>query len=216
MTTRPVLYGYEGSTFTRMTRLALALKGVDFDFVEVAAWDGTRKLPEHLDRHPFAKVPVFSHGIFALYETTAITRYVDEAFPGPALQPAEAPARARMNQIIAVHDNYVQPCWVKVLAAQLLFNRLYGESVDEGLVERTWPQARCAAQALEDLLADRNLSSPDLADIQLVPTLRYFSEIPEGAAIVVGLPRLSAWWAWMEGQPPVQEIVPPTRWDRLL
>ena len=105
---------------------------------------------------------------------------------------------------------------LEVLASQLLFNPLYGETVNEELIERAWPRARRPAQALEDLLVDRNSSAPDLADIQLAPTLRYFFEIPEGAAIVAGLPRLSAWWAWMEGQPPVQEIVPPTRWDRLL
>lgn len=216
MTARPVLYGYEGSTFTRMARLALALKGVGYDFVEVAAWDGTGKLPEHLDRHPFAKVPLFIDGAFELYETAAITRYVDEAFPGTALQPSEAPARARMQQIISVHDHYVQPCWIRILASQLLFNPLYGAATDDGLVERTWPQAQRAAHALEALLADRNPTAPDLADIQLAPTMRYFTELPRGTAIVSDLPRLTAWWAWMESQPLVREIVRPTRWERLL
>jgi len=216
VTARPVLYGYEGSTFTRMARLALALKGVDYDFVEVAAWDGSRKIPEHRGRHPFAKVPVFSHGAFELYETGAITRYVDEAFPGPALQSSEAAARACMHQIISVHDNYVQPCWIKLLVSQLLFNPLCGEAVDEGLVERTWPEARRAAEVLEDLLAGRELDAPDLADIQLAPTARYFSELPQGAAILADLPYLSDWWRWMQNQPSVREIVRPANWETLL
>ena len=33
----------------------------------------------HLARHPFGKVPAFEHDEFALYETQAIMRYVDEA-----------------------------------------------------------------------------------------------------------------------------------------
>ena len=211
MTERAVLYGYEGSTFTRMARRALALKGVGYDFVEVAAWDGTRKIPEHRDRHPFAKVPVFRHGSFEIYETSAITRYVDESFPGPALQPAGARERARMNQIVLVHDNYIQPCWVKVLASELIFNPLYGEAVDEELVLRTWPEARHAAGVLEGLFADRTLEMPDLADIQLVPTVRYFSQLSQGAKIIAGGQRLSAWWRWIEGQALVREIVPPMK-----
>ena len=134
MNLRPVLYGYEGSTYTRMARLALELKGVDHDFVEVAAWDGTEKIPEHKGRHPFGKVPVFCHGSFEIYETAAITRYVDECFPGPPLQPVDARGRARMHQIICVHDNYIQPCWVRILASEIHFNPLYGTPVDEALV----------------------------------------------------------------------------------
>jgi glutathione S-transferase len=215
MNARPVLYGYEGSTYTRMARLALALKGVDYDFVEVAAWDGTRRIPEYQDRHPFAKVPVFSHRTFELYETSAITRYVDESFPGPALQPDGARERAQMNQIICVHDNYIQPCWIKILASEILFNPLYGQAADEGLVQRTWPEAQYVAGILEGLLADRTLETPDLADIQLAPTVRYFSELSQGAVIIADSSRLSAWWQWMQGQVPVQEIVRPTNWETL-
>jgi glutathione S-transferase len=61
---------------------------------------------EHLTRHPFGKIPAFEHAGFRLYEAGAITRYVDEAFPGPPLQPAEPQARARMNQIISIADSY--------------------------------------------------------------------------------------------------------------
>jgi glutathione S-transferase len=48
-------------------------------------------------RHRFGKIPAFEHAGFRLYETGAITRYVDEAFPGPRLQPDDPRDRARMN-----------------------------------------------------------------------------------------------------------------------
>ncbi len=88
MTSKPVLYGYDASAYPRIARLMLVEKGVDHDYMRVANWSGYEKLPGFEDLHPFAKVPVFEHGGFRLYETGAILRYVDEAFQGPALQPA--------------------------------------------------------------------------------------------------------------------------------
>jgi glutathione S-transferase len=39
---------------------------------------GAHREEPHLSRQPFAKVPAFEHDGFALYETQAIMRYVDE------------------------------------------------------------------------------------------------------------------------------------------
>ena len=62
--------------------------------------------PEHRARHPFGKIPAFEHDGFRLYEAGAITRYVDEALPGPRLQPEDPRGRARMNQIVSILDSY--------------------------------------------------------------------------------------------------------------
>jgi glutathione S-transferase len=51
-------------------------------------------------RHPFGKIPAFEHDSFRLYEAGAIARYIDEAFAGVPLQPADVRGRARMTQII--------------------------------------------------------------------------------------------------------------------
>jgi glutathione S-transferase len=56
---------------------------------------------------PFRRVSVLQHDGFTLHETGAITRYLDEAFPGPSLPPKDTQARARMAQIISVVDAYV-------------------------------------------------------------------------------------------------------------
>ncbi|MGH6691405.1 MAG: glutathione S-transferase N-terminal domain-containing protein, partial [Gammaproteobacteria bacterium] len=80
---KPIVYGPAYSTYTRTVRLALEEKGVDHDLVEVDLIAGATKAAEHLARHPFGKVPAFEHDGFALYETDAITRYVNEVFPGP-------------------------------------------------------------------------------------------------------------------------------------
>ena len=99
------LHGYRYSVYTRVARLALAEKGVTYERVEVNPFADDSPA-DYLSLHPFRRVPTLVHDSFALYETGAITRYIDRAFAGPALQPASPRALARMDQIIGVVDSY--------------------------------------------------------------------------------------------------------------
>src|SRR5262245_34409659 len=102
----PVLYGLSRSVYTRIARLALEEKGVR-DTIEEAAIFGPDGVPdEHRARQPVGRIPAFVHDGFLLYETDAITRYVDETFVGSRLQPQEPRARARMSQVIGIVDSY--------------------------------------------------------------------------------------------------------------
>ncbi|MCP4330437.1 MAG: hypothetical protein GY791_18595 [Alphaproteobacteria bacterium] len=80
-----VVYGFPQSTYVRTTRICLQEKGVAYtiESVDLSADD-------YPTLHPFRKVPAFRHDDFHLYETAAIARYVDMAFDGPALTPADA------------------------------------------------------------------------------------------------------------------------------
>jgi glutathione S-transferase len=109
------LHGPAYSTYARTARLALEEKGVAYDLNEVDILSGKGQAPEHLARQPWGKVPAFEHDSFALFETFAIARYVDEAFPGPALQPADVRARARMTQICGIVDSYAYGAMVQKL-----------------------------------------------------------------------------------------------------
>ena len=90
----------------RAVRLALEEKGVQYELVPIDIFAPDGAPPEHKVRHPFGKIPAFEHAGFNLYEAGAIIRYVDEAFPGPRLQPDDSRGRARMNQIISILDSY--------------------------------------------------------------------------------------------------------------
>ena len=75
------LYGAAWSVYVRIVRLALEEKQVRYDLVEVDVFAETGVPQEHLTRHPFGRIPAFEHGDFQLYETGAIVRYIDDAFP---------------------------------------------------------------------------------------------------------------------------------------
>ena len=125
-----VLHGYRYSVYLRIAAMTLAEKGVAWAHVEVDPFADTVP-PDYLALNPFGRVPTLVHDGFALYETTAITRYVDGAFGGPSLQPGDVRHRARMNQIIAVADAYGYWPMVRQVFSQRVFNPARGRAADE-------------------------------------------------------------------------------------
>src|SRR5262249_26050565 len=127
-------------------RLGLEEKGVDYEFIRMRFEES--KQPAHLARQPFGRIPAFEHDGFALYETQAILRYVDRAFSGPALQPADVRACARMDQMMNVVDCYVFPqVSVAIVFERLIKQRLFGKPPDEAAIAAALPKARhCIAE----------------------------------------------------------------------
>jgi glutathione S-transferase len=208
---KPVVYGPAYSTYARTVRLALEEKGVDYDLVEVDLLAGATQTPEHLARHPFGKVPAFEHGGFALYETDAITRYVNEAFPGADLVPADLKGRARMAQAISVIGGYAYPCLITQIVVQRMIMPMLGNAVDEAAITAAMPRAETVLKALEQLidgnpyLAGERLS---LADLLLIPIYDYVAQTPEGQKLLEATPNLRRWWDQVRTRPSVAKTKP--------
>ena len=207
----PVVYGPAYSTYTRSARLALEEKGVPYRLEEIDMLGGACAEPEYLARHPFAKVPAFEHDGFALYETSAIMRYVDEAFDGPALQPADAKGRARMEQVISVIDSYGYPSLVGGLVMQRLVAPMLGNECDEAVVAEALPKAATSVEALGAILGDDAYLAGEtmsLADLHAVPIFSYVSNIPECAAMISAQPTMTRWWQAMSARESVVKTEP--------
>jgi glutathione S-transferase len=201
------LFGAAYSVYVRMARLALIEKGVDHDLVDVDVFGPGGPPADHLARHPFGRIPAFDHDGFALYETSAITRYVDEAFPGPALLPAGPHGRARAAQIVAMLDSYGYRPLVWGLFVERIRAPAQGRAPDEEAIARAQPQARTFLAALEALCGDGPwLVGPalSLADLHAAPIFAYFTLTPDAAGLLAPHPRLRAWWQAMAARPSVQ------------
>jgi glutathione S-transferase len=62
ITPKITLWGFDGSTYVRTVKMLLAEKGVtEFTQVPLNVLAGEPKTPEHLERHPFGKVPVVDY-----------------------------------------------------------------------------------------------------------------------------------------------------------
>ncbi|MBV8393737.1 MAG: glutathione S-transferase family protein [Alphaproteobacteria bacterium] len=210
-----VLHGFHLSVYLRIARLVLEEKGVAYERVEVNPF--SPDLPKaYLDLHPFGRVPVLVHDGFALYETGAITRYIDRAFPGPALQPTEPRGLARQDQVLGVIDAYAYWPLVRQVFAQRIARPRQGIAPDEAEIAKGMEAAPKVLGAVETLASgDRFLVGPELslADLHLAPMIAYFVEAPEGSALLPSHPKLAAWWARISTRPSMAatDPTPPTR-----
>ncbi|WP_349961261.1 glutathione S-transferase family protein [Rhizobium sp. ZPR3] len=198
MMSKPRLFGADYSVYVRICRLALLEKNVDYDLVPVDIFASESASATYLERQPFGKIPSFEHDDFRLYETGAIARYVDDAFPGSALQPAEPRKRARMNQIISIADAYVYPYLVWGMYVELAAKPARGEQPDESRVALSRAKAAICLKALSELLGTGLWLAGDdltLADLYVAPMLDYFLMLPEGRKTLVEIPNL---WEWQQ------------------
>ena len=90
------LLGLRISAYTRIARLALEEKNVNYVLQEVDIFADDGPPSEYLVHNPFGTIPCLLYGEFCLFETSAINRYIDELFPGQPLQPNSAADRARI------------------------------------------------------------------------------------------------------------------------
>jgi glutathione S-transferase len=197
------LYGLSRSVYTRIARLALEEKGVPYTLEEVEIFGPGGVPAAHFERHPFGRIPVLRHGEFSVFETAAITRYVDEAFDGPPLQPAGPRSRARMTQIIGLLDSYAYRPMVWGVFVQRMSVPLEGGSPDEAEITRSLEAAGAVLNVLEGMLgAHAFLAGPTLtlADLHAFPMLLYLTFAPEGAALVERHRGVAGWLAALQSR----------------
>jgi glutathione S-transferase len=197
-----VVYGFPRSTFVNIVRLVLTHKDVAYAFADLEPVMGRA---EHLALHPFNRVPIFRHGDFVVYETSAIVGYIDETFEAARLTPRDARARARMNQWIGAVDSYVYPYMIHhVTHERIVFPEL-GIASDEAVVAHALPKVETALTVIERELADGRdfLLGPELtiADFYLLPSTFAFGLTPEGAAMYPKYPAFCRWRERMESLP---------------
>ena len=207
---RPIVYGPAMSPYVWSVRLTLAEKGVAHELVSLGISEF--RAEPHISRHPFGKVPAFEHDGFALYETQAILRYVDEAFASAPLQPIELQPFARMNQIIGIVDAYLAPSLVGGVLYPRIVAPLLGVPTDEAKVAASLPQVKVCLGEIARLAGDQPFLAGDavsLADLMAIPPLCHFKRLPEGAAQLAELPALAAWVQRMETRQSVQVTRPP-------
>ncbi|APH72929.1 glutathione S-transferase family protein [Aquibium oceanicum] len=194
---RPRLFGAAYSVYVRIARLALIEKGVDHELVPVDIFSPEGIPDWYRERHPFGKIPAFEHGSLRLFETAAIARYVDEAFPGPALQPADVAERAVMNQIVGLLDAYAYRTLVWDIYVEAVSKPREGGATDAAKVAAALPRARTCLETLERLkrpgpwLLGEQLT---LADLHAAPMFAYFVQASEGRDMLAEFPGLGGWW----------------------
>lgn len=109
--TRPVLHGYFRSSASWRVRIALNLKGVEYESRSVHLRAGDQRSEAFLAFNPQGLVPVLEMDGHVLTQSLAICDYLDATRPKPLLTPGDAAMQARIRafaQAIACDIHPVQ------------------------------------------------------------------------------------------------------------
>ncbi|RLN24009.1 putative glutathione S-transferase GSTU6 [Panicum miliaceum] len=209
--------GAWASPFVLRVRVALHLKGLDYEYVEVDLADKSEQLLASNPVHK--KVPVLLHAGKPVCESMLIVEYLDDAFPvaGTVFLPADPHGRAVARFWAAYVDAELLSSWVAIHAAGT-------EEEKAEAVARTL----AAVDTLEGSLADAEqrtgckgwfggdgVGYVDLALGGLVPAIQA-SEPTTGLRIVDTdrTPRLAAWVDRFSALDEARAAMPPV--DRLV
>lgn len=89
------------SPFALSVYVALKEKGLEFELIPLDLAKAEHTASDLAPRLPTQRVPTLAHDDFVVAESTAITEYLEERFPTPALYPADPQSRARARQVQA-------------------------------------------------------------------------------------------------------------------
>ena len=167
------LYNFFRSGTSHRLRIALNLKGLEYEYVAVDLRTEAHLGAAFKALNPQQLVPALTEGDLTLIQSPAIIEWLEERYPTPALLPSDPDGRARVRALAAIVGCDIHPVNNRRILEYL--RKTLG--CDEAAV-RVWCQTWIAAgfDALEALLsadARRNRfcfgNAPTLADVYLVP-----------------------------------------------
>jgi maleylacetoacetate isomerase len=163
------LHSYFRSSAAFRVRIALNLKGVDYQIVPTNLLDGQHRSQAYLGINPQGLVPALElDGGEILVQSPAILEWLEERYPEPPLYPADPLARARMRALCFHIACDVHP------VDNLRVLKYLGDELGVGEPARNaWYQhwIRLAFTAIEPAIARPFCAGgePSMADVYLVP-----------------------------------------------
>jgi maleylacetoacetate isomerase/maleylpyruvate isomerase len=165
------LHGYYRSSTSYRLRIALELKGLDYEYVPVNLLKSEQKGAAFTSRNPFGSLPLLEAGGRDRVQSMAQIEWLDEAYPENPLLPADIDDRYVARELAyAIATELHAPLNLPVLR---YLKDEYGKSQDEiGVWYRHWlartldpVEARLAQLGTGDFLFDR----PGLFEVCLLP-----------------------------------------------
>ena len=195
------LFGNPLSTCTRKVLCTLHETNTPFEFTVIDFTTGEHKQPAHLARQPFGQVPAIDDDGFALYESRAICRYLNQK-AGGSLVPNTLQGCATMEQWISVETSNFTPAAMKLIYNYIFFP-MQGKAEDPTMIADGNAGVDRALKVLETRLAASTYLAGDtftIADIGFLPYIEYLMGTP-GKALFAGYPAVQAWWTRCSERP---------------
>ena len=168
------LHNYFRSSASFRVRIALEIKGLQYDYVSVHIAKGDHKKPPYADLSADTLVPLLEVDGLPLSQSMAIIEYLDEKHPTPALLPRDAAGRAQVRALAQSIACEIHPV-NNLRVLKYLVKDLKVEEEAKNTWYRHW--CRLGLLAFEKQLAQLPASTycygntPTLADCCLVPQI---------------------------------------------
>jgi len=171
--TCPVFYEYHRSSAAYRVRIALNLKGVDYESRPVNLLESEQRSDDYRELNPQGLVPMLEIDGHRLTQSLAIIVYLDQAFPDPPLVPRDPADGAHVRAMALAIACDIHPLnnlrVLKYLKNELgqpqeQVDRWYAHWIAEGF---TALETMAKAGAGRFLFGDE----PTIADVCLVPQL---------------------------------------------
>ena len=170
---RPVLHDYYRSSASYRVRIALNLKGLDYDSRPVNLAAGEQKSDDYHALNPQGFVPMLAIDGLKLTQSLAIIVYLDQRYPEPPLMPADPADGAHVRAMALAIACDIHPLnnlrVLKYLAGPLRLSEderkdWYAHWIEQGFAAL---EAMAAPRAGSLMFGD----TPTLADVCLVPQM---------------------------------------------
>lgn len=167
------LYTYFRSSASYRVRIALHLKGLAFDSIPVHLLrnGGEQHGKDYRHISPAQLVPTFVDDGLTLGQSSAILEYLEEAYPSPALLPADLSTRGQVRAVVQTIACDIHPL-NNLRVLQYLENTLHQDDAARADWYRHWItlgfealEAQLATTAGQFCFGD----TPTLADCCLIP-----------------------------------------------
>ncbi len=209
------LYATPASVYSCKVRLALALKGLEWEEVAPPGGYGSAAYRALV---PQGTVPAIDHDGFVLAESDAIVEYLDEQYAGRGapLFPGDVRTRALVRRLVCEVDNYFDEALDEITTP--LFYRK-PEERDPGAIAKGREAVVAELAAFTRSMRGPYLAGPlSAADFALYPLVAFLyraqeARMPELDADGVLTPELRAWKSRIEALPYLASTIPP-HWQK--
>ncbi|ASG19684.1 glutathione S-transferase family protein [Nitrospirillum viridazoti] len=166
------LYGAALSPYSARVVLAIRAKGLEIPLVDPP---GGQKSAAFQAINPLGKTPVLDADGAYILESAVICEFLEDAFPKPALLPADPVARAAQRTVARLLDLYVLPPLLSLMA-----QRATAQTGDAASGANRVAELTRGLDALEVVVDRGPLPAPSpgtlsLADCALAPTLIFLA-----------------------------------------
>ncbi len=208
------LYSHYRSSASYRVRIALNLKGLEFETVPLDLGKREQKAPDYLALNPQGLVPALETGAGLITQSGAILEWLEETHPAPPLLPPEPMDRAHVRAMAALVGSDVHPLQNRRVLSHLKHE--YHVPQEELF---TWPRHWTAQglAALEQLIGRHGGrfafgAAPSFADIYLVPQLYnarlYGLDLAPFPRILAVERECNVLWAFQAAHPDAQPDAP--------